>query len=209
MTEAEWLACTDPAPMLEFLYRNASERKVRLFFCACCRAKRYIACPKGLEAVAVAEAFGDGLADESVRADTDLIIQSLIPDDGNWSAYSLIAWALHKPIGESYRLDYVMQWAIPCVIEAGLASGDEVLSIIRDIFANPFRPTAIDSRWLTATVSDLALTIYREKAFERLPILADALQDAGCDSEEIIAHCRSDGPHARGCWVVDKVLGKE
>src|SRR5689334_22019814 len=63
MTEAEWLACTDPTPMLEFLRGKASERKLRLFFCTCCRGKRYAACPQGLAAVAVAEAFADGLAD--------------------------------------------------------------------------------------------------------------------------------------------------
>jgi hypothetical protein len=66
----------------------------------------------------------------------------------------------------------------------------------------------IDPRWLTSTVVDLARAIYQERAFDRLPVLADALADAGCDSEEIIAHCRSDGPHVRGCWVVDLLLGR-
>jgi len=55
---------------------------------------------------------------------------------------------------------------------------------------------------------DLACTIYHERAFERMPILADALMDAGCDSEEIIGHCRSEGPHVRGCHVIDLLLGK-
>ncbi len=82
-------------------------------------------------------------------------------------------------------------------------------SIVRDIFGNPFRPVTIDPRWLTATVIDLADAIYADRAFDRMPILADALMDAGCDSEEIIAHCRGDAPHVRGCWAVDLVLGKE
>jgi hypothetical protein len=67
----------------------------------------------------------------------------------------------------------------------------------------------LDSRWLSSTVLDLARTIYDEKVFERLPILADALMDAGCDNEEILNHCRSDGLHVRGCWIVDVLLGKE
>jgi hypothetical protein len=80
--------------------------------------------------------------------------------------------------------------------------------LLRDVIGNPFRPVALDPRWLTSTVVALAAGIYADRAFDRLPILADALEDAGCDSADILAHCRSDGPHARGCWVVDLVLGK-
>jgi hypothetical protein len=80
---------------------------------------------------------------------------------------------------------------------------------LRDIFGNPFRPVALDPRWLTSTVLDLGNVIYQERAFDRMPILADALMDAGCDSDEIIIHCRDDGPHVRGCWVVDLLLAKE
>ncbi|HUR53438.1 MAG TPA: hypothetical protein VMZ71_04880 [Gemmataceae bacterium] len=54
----------------------------------------------------------------------------------------------------------------------------------------------------------LANGIYEERAFDRLPILADALQDAGCDNDGILTHCRGDGAHVRGCWVVDLLLGK-
>ena len=81
--------------------------------------------------------------------------------------------------------------------------------LLRDIFGNPFRPITLDPRWLTSTVVDLAQAIYNERAFDRMPILSDALMDAGCDSEDIILHCRGDGPHVRGCWVVDLLLGKE
>ncbi len=80
---------------------------------------------------------------------------------------------------------------------------------VREIFGNPVRPVAIDPRWLTSAVVDLASAIYAERAFEHMPILADALMDAGCDSADIISHCRGDGPHERGCWVVDQILGKQ
>jgi hypothetical protein len=82
-------------------------------------------------------------------------------------------------------------------------------NLLRDIFGNPFRPVTLDPRWLSSTVLDLAHTLYDERVFDRMPILADALMDAGCDSEEIINHCRGTGPHARGCWVVDLILRKE
>ena len=82
-------------------------------------------------------------------------------------------------------------------------------ALVRDIFGNPFRPVAFDPRWRTADVMGLARAIYDEGAFDRLPLLADALMDAGCEDEQVLGHCRSAGPHVRGCWVVDLVLGKE
>ncbi len=73
---------------------------------------------------------------------------------------------------------------------------------------NPFRPVTLEPAWLTSTVRSLAEGIYAERAFDRMPILADALEEAGCDNADLLAHCRGDGPHVRGCWVVDLVLGK-
>jgi len=79
----------------------------------------------------------------------------------------------------------------------------------REIIGNPFRPAATAPEWRTFTVLALAHGIYGERAFDRMPILADALQDAGCDSDDILNHCRCETVHVRGCWVVDLVLGKE
>jgi hypothetical protein len=90
-----------------------------------------------------------------------------------------------------------------------LSNAAWIVALLRDIFGNPFRPVTFDSRWRTSDVVGLARAIYDDKAFERMPILADALMDAGCEDEQIITHCRGDGPHVRGCWVVDLVLGKE
>lgn len=81
-------------------------------------------------------------------------------------------------------------------------------AVMREIFGNPFRPVEFDPRWRSETVVALAAATYAERAFDRLPILADALEDAGCNDADILAHCRGDGPHVRGCWVVDLVLGK-
>ncbi|MCE9530233.1 MAG: hypothetical protein K8T89_03725 [Planctomycetes bacterium] len=81
--------------------------------------------------------------------------------------------------------------------------------VFRDIFGNPFRPVRLDPRWLSSNVVDLAQAIYEDRAYDRMPILADALMDAGCDNDEIIHHCRGGGPNVRGCWVVDLILGKE
>ncbi|HET6573029.1 MAG TPA: hypothetical protein VFG68_05460 [Fimbriiglobus sp.] len=80
--------------------------------------------------------------------------------------------------------------------------------LVRCLFGNPFRATPFDARWRTSTTVGLARAIYDEIAFDRLPILADALEEAGCDDEQLLRHCRESAVHARGCWVVDRVLGK-
>jgi hypothetical protein len=82
--------------------------------------------------------------------------------------------------------------------------------LLRDILGNPFGVVITpDPTWLTSTVTSLAQAIYTDRAFDRLPILADALEDAGCTNQDILAHCRSNGEHARGCWVVDLLLGRQ
>ncbi len=83
-------------------------------------------------------------------------------------------------------------------------------ALVRDIFENPFRPAvAFDLSWRTDTVRALASQMYESRDFSAMPILADALQDAGRDNADVLNHCREPGPHVRGCWVVDLVLGKE
>jgi hypothetical protein len=92
---------------------------------------------------------------------------------------------------------------------ASLAEKARQVPLVNCVFGNPFRPVTFDARWRTSDVVGLAQAIYDDKAFERMPILGDALMDAGCEDEQIIGHCRGDGPHVRGCWVVDLVLGRE
>jgi hypothetical protein len=82
--------------------------------------------------------------------------------------------------------------------------------LLRDLFGFlPFRKLKLDRDWLTANLVALAQTIYDDRAFDRMPILADALEDAGCTNAYILNHCRQPGDHVRGCWVVDLVLGKK
>jgi hypothetical protein len=79
---------------------------------------------------------------------------------------------------------------------------------MREIFGNPFRPVVFDPEWRTATAVALAHQMYDSRDFSAMPILADALQDAGCNNEDIRDHCQGQGPHIRGCWVVDRLLAK-
>ena len=90
------------------------------------------------------------------------------------------------------------------------------MAILHDIFGNPFRPTALDPAWRTPTVTALATAAYEDRHLpagtldtQRLAVLADALEDAGCTDEQLLAHLREPSPHVRGCWVIDLLLGKE
>jgi hypothetical protein len=121
-----------------------------------------------------------------------------------WSAYSVIEdtiESLAKSIAEPASIAW---WQHPIAV----TEAAELTKVVRDLFGPlPFRPVACDPSWLTSTVTALARQMYESRNFTPMPILADALQDAGCDHPDILAHCRGDGPHARGCWVVDLVLG--
>ena len=80
--------------------------------------------------------------------------------------------------------------------------------LIRNIFPPPGQPP-FDSEWRTGTTTQLADEMYAASVFDRMPILADALQDAGCENAHILTHCRdAEQPHVRGCWVVDQLLEK-
>jgi hypothetical protein len=82
-------------------------------------------------------------------------------------------------------------------------------ALLLDIFGNPFRAVAFAPEWRTDTALSLAKQMYESRDFSAVPILADAIQDAGCDNADILDHCRGSGPHVRGCWVVDLVLDRE
>lgn len=219
MTEAEWLTCTNPTPMLEVLRDRTSDRKLRLFTCACGRFVGHLLTDsRSKEALAVAERFADGLAS---KVEMEAVLQPACDAAGEASRYALspadgtplpswaAAWVIAKAvIATSDRVEAAFFGAVDGVRFAGTALGKPPTALLHDIFGNPFRPVTIDPTWLTSTVVSLAHGIYEQRAFDRLPILADALQDAGCDSEDVLNHCRGPGEHVRGCWVLDLILGK-
>ena len=239
MTEEEWLRYEDPEPMIEVLDRasSATRRKSRLLSCAACfRLGQLIIFPQSQFAVQVAEKWVDGEAtDEQLweawlaASPAQLFAEPRHTDIPEYSAaMAAVKTASPKPNGH-HNLPPI--WSALSVMEevieavgrsaAGLSSADwtqdvatvreasELAAILRDIFGNPFRPVAFDPAWRTSTAVALAEGMYDRRDFGAIPILADALQDAGCEDEQILSHCRGDGPHVRGCWVVDLVLGKE
>jgi hypothetical protein len=229
ITEQEWLACSDPQPMLNFL-RGNKNRKVRLFGCACCRRighllKDDVIC----QALHRAELYADGLIRDSTAmtwykkaaAARDRLPKQRGPDDEvKWLAYHAVAEATISNRYAAYLNTY-RTVAHAVVRFAGVPTGGAewsaafamqqaaLVPLLRDIAGDPFHPVSADRTWLTPTVTSLAEAAYQDRAFDRLPILADALEDAGCDNADILNHCRKPGEHVRGCWVVDLVLGRE
>jgi hypothetical protein len=120
-----------------------------------------------------------------------------------WQALALPAWRAVRADRESAR----RAWAEGLAAERAAQCG-----LLRDLLGGPARPARLDRSWLAwggGAVRQLAEAIYGEGRFEDLPVLADALEDAGCADAEILGHLRGPGPHVRGCWAVDLLLGKE
>lgn len=92
---------------------------------------------------------------------------------------------------------------------AARARGRSQVPLLVDLFTDHFRPMTLDPGWLTANVVGVARTIYEQRSFQQMPILADALEDAGCTIADILHHCRQPGEHVRGCWVLDLLLQRE
>jgi hypothetical protein len=223
MTEQAWETGTFPQNMLEFLNGGgrASDRKLRLFACACCR-RIWDLLPdeRSRAVVVVAERFADGLATpDQLRASHRLAREVSLEQrrrnaDDPHQFVSLAASDTAYPSGYSAATSATVDAAWnPVKDETGScvreAEWTAQAGIVRDLFGNPFRTIIVDARWQTPVVTALAETIYDQWAFDRLPILADALQDAGCENVEVLNHCRSDGPHVRGCWVLDLLTGRK
>jgi hypothetical protein len=235
MTEADWLACTDPRLMLEFLASKASDRKLRLFACACCRRVwHFLTDKRAQEGVEVAERFADGLVSDGDRSAARKAAQQATQSRGmstrpwapKWErrAASAVYYALARDGADASGASLL---AIEALVwrAGGYAGGDSQAimtgeqrpqaSVLHDIFGNPFRPVLLDPAGRTPTVLALAEAAYDERSLpagildtDRLAVLADALEEAGCDNADILSHLRQPGPHVRGCWVIDLLLGK-
>jgi hypothetical protein len=213
MTEIEWENGTDPTPMLQFVRGKTSDRKLRLFAAAAFgRLAALLPDPRQRRGIEVLEQLAEGtITLTQCRRETTEVRHAIPADD----------WVVGMPPTDHPHYIALMLYREFCSrsiathavqTTAGLADGHreqhEQIRLMRCIFANPFHPITVKSHWLTSIAVSLARTIYEERAFDRLPSLADALVAAGCDDSELFAHCRSEGPHVRGCWVVDAMLGK-
>jgi hypothetical protein len=226
VTEAEWLACADPTLMLEWLARRPSYRKLRLFVCACCRRLWHLLNDdRSRRAIEVSERYADGLASqlelEAARAEALETVHERPAPRGRMTvgtrvwrdakvahAVASAAWCtVSSPHDYAHYAAQKSAWVAE--IRGIVWAGEPwQCNLLRDILGNPFQPVTILPSWLTTFVTSLAQTIYDERRFQDLPILADALEEAGCTNPDILTHCRQPGEHVRGCWAIDLMLGK-
>lgn len=196
MDELEWLDCNDPYPrQLLVVQEYASVRKLRLIAAALVRHLQ--SRPEHEEAKSCDDVI-------EVFADRPRPWEELEPElyarPGNWRFTHVLARS---------DLTFVVKELRKLVAFYHYDLSDYPLRLIHEVVGNPFRPVEFSAKWRTDTAVTLARQMYDSRDFSAMPILADALQDAGCDNEEVLSHCRGAGPHVRGCWVVDGVLGKE
>jgi hypothetical protein len=181
MTESDWLTGENAGPMFAFVTEKLSERKRQLFISACIgRFWKRIASPAGRERAAA--------GGPAVRATAIGALSAALPFlfSPTFAVGSLTS-ALREELAEASRL-------------------------LREIVGNPFRPVRVEPAWLKwndGVVVKMGKAIDDAGRYADLPILADALEDAGCDNADLLSHCRTPGGHAAGCWAVDLLLGKE
>jgi hypothetical protein len=261
MTEAKWLSWPDPYDLLEqCLICELTERRLRLFACACCRRLwDRLEDDRLRVAIAVAEQFADSQATpeelEDARkmaanflndyilyywADDELVAEDTDPNDLSTEERDAIEMALERRSdADEEERRWAVRHAAVAVVAASSRDGDDGKSylhqtetviletsqaqanfvgwhaerhlqanLLRDIFGNPYRQPSLKSNWILPTVIDLARSIHSHRAYDRMAMLGDALEEAGCDNADVLSHCRSGTEHVRGCWVIDAILGR-
>jgi hypothetical protein len=226
MNEQIWVTSPHPSLLITHIQKSLratrtkkGRRQLRLFGCGCCRLIwPYLTNVQATRAVEVAEQFADGSAGKSelekaMRALQPATMGGYMPNDPGAQARTAACMAIETVSAQALvAAEGMLMFPLPLAGYRGSSNEANALiaDLLRDIFGNPFRKEAFDKKWRTDTAVSLARQMYESRDFGAMPILADALQDAGCDNEDILSHCRdANTTHVRGCWVVDLVLGKE
>ncbi len=222
MTEAEWLTCRSPGTMLAHLCdhggaarRKEGRRKLRLFACACCRLVwDRLTEDRDRQIVRLSEDFADGKgAPEELWQARRLCLYR--PGHIPPSVRAALSSTDPQPRKAARETMYLVCCAVAShglgYHERWQATSAAIADVLREVFGNPFRPVRGEKSWRTANdgaVVRLAQSIYDTRNVAELPVLLDALEDAGCADPTLLDHLRAPGPHPRGCWALDAVLAR-
>ena len=208
-TEGQWLDSGDPEEMSRVLDEYPTDgRRWRLFACACCWRILPMLDERSRKAVAIAERHAEGLADAEEVEDARHLAHSAVLtiwQPGTSASLASAAMAAHYAIvGPQRSYLYAAR---------ATGSGEEAerrvqADLLRDVFANPYRAVHLDPAWRTPTVLAIAADIYQNDTFAEMPVLGDALEDAGCEDPIVLGHARLTRPHVRGCWLIDGLLAR-
>jgi hypothetical protein len=206
--EETWCSAVLPAELIAALPpRRLTERRARLVMAAYARTGWDLLEEPARRAVEVVEEWADGRADvAAMTAAAAAAWLTIGTPRGTPRTFAAdVAW---RSAEEDYRPNLRVLTYRPLGVPQ--ADANVVLcGLLRCVFGNPFRRRRLPPSVRTANVLDLARTVHEDRAFDRLPVLADALMDEGCEDAILLEHCRSGGSHGRGCWVVDLILGKK
>ena len=224
ITETEWHSTLCPYTLLNHIQYTTNDRKWRLLAVASVREIEHWVtedcCRKMMD---LAERHSDGLVtDETIESLRHHATRVAWPSQTGIAPYTADFVASQVGIAEKgadcvWRARWVhgMVWQV--IMAMGTRYTDETRALrdesdcqlIREIFGNPFRPMALDAAWHAPTVIGIARSIYEQKQFSHMPLLADALEEAGCHLSDVLHHCRSGEQHWRGCWLLDVLLAKD
>jgi len=218
MNEIEWLKSSDPLELIRYLDSKSRVRKHLLYGCAECRRKwdHFSGDAVSIQNLELAERYADGEVEASeLRNAKDAMYYGYVKGGSSITMFLLEIDSI-SPVEAvvSSILEELTNWALDNVGEdktPEVIKEEELLQVqlVHDVFGNPFRKVKLNRKTLSSQAISIATAIYDDRAFNRLPILADALQESGVDNEDILNHLRSHGPHVRGCWALDLVLGKK
>lgn len=237
MTETQWLTSVSPRLMLQHIRSRASARKLQLLAVAACRRiAKHFDDPSMLAVVEAVErqAEGELSLDEWTTVVRGIMGYQTAQPSGNDGPAHAAQIALRALVSSptASALESVLAWAETCAVRAaGVGEARPMVRIVqrwhadlfREVLGNPFLERTVVPEWMSTggstifpgsmirvseTAKGLADGIQADQAFERLPILADALEEAGCTDSDLLAHMREPGHHVRGCWALDLVLGK-
>jgi hypothetical protein len=192
----------DPALMLAFLSDKASARKLRLFACACCRLVwGLLSNDPGRARVQAVENRIEGRTGVPPRR------KAHIPAPGPGGSPALYAEvaSIFAGCGDAFAAALAASGMAERADPRG-AGRPAQAALLADLFGRPTR--TFDRRWCTPDVLALAQDIYERRRFQDLPVVADRLEALGCPHHNLLDHCRSGGPHTRGCWALDVLLRK-
>lgn len=206
--------------LYSYVQKKTNERKMRLFGCSCCRRIwDLLVHPGSRAAVETGERYADGDCLRSEMVDVRKLARKAVGVNlpgrvaGTSHQWAASAAEMVSHLNSTTAFHTAAFRAAHALEVSGMGTKSEEhrhqsLSF-HDIFENYFRPVGFHSSWRTDSAIGIATQMYDSRDFTSMPILADSLQDAGCENETILRHCREPGPHVRGCWVVDLVLDKQ
>jgi hypothetical protein len=212
MTEAEWLSADDRT--VNRLVKGMDARRQKLFAAACCRQLgELVADPVPAAALDAVEQYADSGKSKAALARHRLALRhhryaNLARTPGLSDALSAVEAAATE--NDLWTIVTLVKEAVRTAGSTPDAQVIRTLYVLyRDLTGRPTTAGHFAAGWRTADAVIIARRAYETRDFSGLPILADALEDAGCDDADVLAHCRSEGSHARGCWAVDLVLAKD